>query len=152
MLTHETGIKHVQGKLESFSDSRGSFVFAVSFGGTASVVRSGFGWCAVEFFLFPVDGSALGSSREFSRKSSKKNYARRIIVAARNDFHSLGSRRSHFHRTFFDGGDFFRRVLFDFAVRPGSFRSQKKILTGGFFTAEIICACCLAHGIKEVNF
>ena len=120
MLTHETGIKHVQGKLESLFGSRGSFVFAVDFGGSASVVRSGLDGCAVEFFLFSVDGGAFGSRYEFARTSSEKNHAHRIAYAARNGLCSFGGRRPHFHRIVFSGGGLFWRVLSCIAFRPGS--------------------------------
>ena len=143
MLTHETGIKHVQGKLESLFGSRGSFVFAVDFGGSASVVRSGLDGCAVEFFLFSVDGGALGGSYEFARRSSEKNYAHRLIASARNGLCSFGGRRPHFHRTFLGDGGLFWRVLLNFAIRPGSLRIQEKILIRGtFITAKKICAAC----------
>ena len=120
---HETGIEYVQGKLESFSGSGGNFVPATYFSGTTPFVRGSFDRCAVEFFLFLVDRSTIGSRREFSRASSQENYAYRLIAPARNDFRGLGGRRPHFHRIIFGGGDFVRRILFDCALCPGSLGS-----------------------------
>ena len=133
---HETGIWHVQGKLENFFGSRGSFVFAINFGGAAQVVRSSSDRRAVKFFLFFVDGSPLGGRRELFCAASKKNYARRIDFAARNGLRSLGGRRAHFHRTFLVDGVFVRRILFYVARRPGSFRNQTKVLIGDFCHSE----------------
>lgn len=137
MLTHETGIEHVQGKLESFYGSRGSLIATVDFGGTAQVVRSGSGRCVVKFFLFPVDGSPPRSRRELARASSKKNYVGRLATEARNGFHSLGSRRAHIHRTFLGNGNLVRRVLYNVARRPGSLRGQTKVLVGDFCHGKI---------------
>ena len=136
MCLHETGIEYVQGKLENISDSRGSFVFAIDFGRAAQVVRSGSDGRAVEFFLFPVDGSAAGGGGEFFRGSGEKNHAGRIALAARNGFHHLGGRRPHLGRTFLGDGGLLRRILFCRAHRPGSLRTQTKILNGDIYHSK----------------
>ena len=149
---HETGIWHVQGKLENFFGSRGSFVFAINFGGAAQVVRSGSDRRAVKFFLFLVDGSSLGGRREFFCAASKKNYARRINFAARNGLRSFGSRRAYFHGTFLVDGVFVRRILFYVARCPGSFRNQTKVLIGDFCHSEknlCMISCAQDKGGEE---
>ena len=128
MCLHETGIEYFQGKLENFFCSRGSFVFTINFGGTTQVVRSSSDRRDVKFFLFLVDGSPIGSRRQFPRAASKKNYADRFAPAARYGLRDLGSRRAHFHRTFLGDSGFVRRVLFDDALYPGSLRNQTEVL------------------------
>ena len=128
---HEKGIEYVQGKLESFSGSGGNFVPATYFSGTTPFVRGSFDRCAVEFFLFLVDRSTIGSRRKFSGSASQKDYANRLAHAPRNDFRGIGGRRAHFHGTFLDVGNFVRRVLFDCTLYLGSLRSQKKIRDAG---------------------
>ena len=134
---HETGIEYVQGKLENFFGSRGSFVFAINFGGTAQIVRSSPDTRAVKFFLFPFDGSQIGGGSFFSRAASEKNYARRLALEAGHGLRDFGGCRAHLDRTFLGVGNFVRRVLFDDALCPGSRRSQTKVLIGDFCHGKI---------------
>ena len=125
---HETGIEHVQRKLENFFGSRGSFVLAINFSRAAQVVRGGSDGRDVEFFLFLVDGRQIGSRSVFARAASQKNYAGRFAPSAGHGLRDLGGGRAHFHRTFFGHGNFLRRILFDGALCPGSLGSQTKVL------------------------
>lgn len=127
--------------MENFFGSSGSLIVAVDFGRTVPIVRGSLNRCAVEFFLFPLNGSPIGGSSERICAASKEDYASRIDSSIGDDLRGVSGRRAHFNGTVLGVGSIVRRVLLNVALYIGSLRSPKKILTTETSaTTKIICA------------